>query len=107
MRIVIFGTGAYYEKYKKYFHDVTIIALLDNSSNKIGKEMDGVKIHKPIDVLKMDFDRIYVLSFLYQEMTDQLISMGISKGSIFYFYDIIYKIFIHKITANIKIISAS
>ena len=102
MRIVIFGTGAYYEKYKKYFHDVTIIALLDNSSNKIGKEMDGVKIHKPIDVLKMDFDRIYVLSFLYQEMTDQLISMGISKGSIFYFYDIAELDYSHRLSVNIN-----
>jgi len=101
MRVVIFGTGAYYEKYKRYFHDVTIVALLDNSSDKIGQEMDGVKVHKPIDVLAMDYDRIYVLSSYFQEMTKQLMDMGIRRENIFYFYDIAALDYSHKLSVNL------
>ena len=101
MRVVIFGTGDYYEKFKKYFHDVTVVALLDNSVAKIEQEIDGKRVHNPIDVLCMDFDRIYILSTYFQEMTEQLITMGISKEVIYYFYDIAELDYSHRLSINL------
>ena len=86
--IVIFGTGNHYLKYKKYFKDVEIIALLDNSPKKIGTRIDGVEVISPNDVLNIDYDRIYILSFYWDEMTEQLLDIGVKREDIYYYFDI-------------------
>ncbi len=47
MKILIFGIGSDYEKYKKYFIDCEIVGLLDNNSKKIGSVKDGITIYNP------------------------------------------------------------
>lgn len=34
MKILLFGTGEYYQKYKKWFDKENIVALLDNDKDK-------------------------------------------------------------------------
>lgn len=38
MKVILFGSGKYYEKYKKYIDD-EIIAICDNSKEKKEKEL--------------------------------------------------------------------
>ena len=82
MKIIIFGTGAYYQEYKRFIEKCEIVALIDNDSKKWGKELDGVKIYSPSEVLKYSFDYIYILSSYDIEMRDQLRSMGIAEEKI-------------------------
>ena len=42
MKILIFGTGDYYERYKKWLVQEELLALIDNSQQKQGTEIDGV-----------------------------------------------------------------
>ena len=44
VKILIFGTGKYYQNRKKSFQDVEVIGFLDNSESKIGYKLDGKKI---------------------------------------------------------------
>ncbi len=82
MKIIIFGTGAYYQKYKKIIEKCEIVALIDNDSKKWGRELDGAKIYSPEECLKRSFDYIYILSSYDIEMRNQLRSMGIAEEKI-------------------------
>ena len=87
-RIIIFGIGNRYHQYISYFKCTSIVALLDNSPDKIGTIVDGVKVYSPESIAELSYDRIYILGFAADEMTDQLISLGVNTSDIYYFYDI-------------------
>lgn len=90
MRVVLFGTGDYYERYKIWFINVNVVAVLDNDCQKHGKIIDGTKILPPADVLKIDFHRIYILNFAHSsEILLQLLDLGVERSKIFS-YDEIY-----------------
>lgn len=46
MRVLLFGTGEYYQGYKYFFSRVEIVALLDNDWRKQGAVLDGIMISK-------------------------------------------------------------
>ena len=37
MKYIIFGTGEYYKRYKRWFLDRDVVVLLDNDTKKQGK----------------------------------------------------------------------
>ena len=43
-KVVIWGTGGYYKKYKNRFSDCNIVAVVDNDKNKQGLSIDSYKI---------------------------------------------------------------
>lgn len=47
MKFLIFGTGDYYNRYKKWFAHEDVVALLDNSQQKQYTFMDKTKILPP------------------------------------------------------------
>lgn len=51
--VIVFGTGNYLQKYKKYLEnkEINIVAYLDNNINKCGRQIDNVYIFLP-DYLK-------------------------------------------------------
>lgn len=83
MKILIFGTGKYYQEYKVFFQRVTIVAFLDNDKNKQGKRLDNILIIEPQEGIKKEHDKIFILSIYFQEMKNQLISLGVDKKKIF------------------------
>lgn len=88
MRVLVFGTGDYYQRYKKWLNQVEIPALIDNDSNKQGQIIDGVEVISPNQINKFEYDKILILSFCYKEMKAQLISLGVDEQLIFHFYTI-------------------
>lgn len=84
MKVLIFGTGNFYKKYKDWFRsDISIVGFLDNSIKKTGKLLDGKTIYAPCAVHNLKYDFIFLLSSYYMEMRQQLISLGISSDVIY------------------------
>lgn len=88
MRYLLFGTGDYYERYKKWFEKENIVVLLDNSSEKQNSSIDGIKIVSPAEGIKLDYDVIVILSFYVKSMKAQLIELGVDEKRIYHFFDL-------------------
>lgn len=82
MKILVFGTGDYYERYKNFFID-DVVGLIDNNKNKQGSFLNGKEIMSPETAVELKYDRIYVLSVYFLQMTEQLLALGIDKEKIF------------------------
>jgi len=88
MKFLLFGTGDYYERYKKWFHSEDVLALLDNSPEKQNRMIDEIKVLSPEEGVKLPFDVIVILSFYVKEMRRQLNGLGIMDDKIYHFYDL-------------------
>lgn len=88
MRILLFGTGDYYNRYKKWFEDQNVIALLDNSEYKQHTMIDGLEVLPPEEGIKLEYDVIVILSFCVKQMKQQLASLGVKKCQMVHFYEL-------------------
>lgn len=88
MNYLIFGTGDYYNRYKKWFEHQEIVALLDNSELKQYTMIDGIRVLPPEEGIKLQYDFIIILSFYVKQMKQQLISLGVCEDKIYHFYDL-------------------
>lgn len=88
MRYLIFGTGDYYNRYKKWFEHQEVLALLDNSVQKQHTVVDGLKVLSPKEGIRLNYDMIVILSFYVKQMKQQLISLGVDQNRIYHFYDL-------------------
>lgn len=88
MKFLLFGTGDYYRRYRKWFGDCEVAALLDNSPEKQRTLLDGKMVLSPEDGIKLEFDVIVILSFSVREMKEQLIRSGVPEQKIYHFYDL-------------------
>lgn len=83
MRVLLFGTGAYYTSCKLFFSQVDVAALLDNDEKKQGTRIDGIPVLSPDAALRETYDGIYLLSIYAAEMRRQLEEMGVPAEKIF------------------------
>lgn len=88
MKFLLFGTGDYFERYKKWFRKEEVVALLDNSPNKQNTIIDGMKVLSPKEGIRLSFDVIVILSFYVKEMREQLHHLGVPDSKIYHFYDL-------------------
>lgn len=88
MKFLIFGTGDYYERYKKWFPSKDVLALLDNSEKKQNTQIDGIPVLAPEEGVKLPYDVIVILSFYVKEMRQQLYRLGVPEERICHFYDL-------------------
>ncbi len=88
MKVVLFGTGHYYQQYKGCFSKVEIMGLLDNNIDKQGRLIDGHTVYAPEQVTSLSFDQIWLLSFESVGMRRQLLSMGIDEKLIYEVWEI-------------------
>ena len=83
MKIVVFGTGKLYDRYKTKLRDgVEIVNLIDNNAAKIGTYIDGIKVVSPKELQSIDYEYICLLSVYEEDMRNQLIDMGIKRDVI-------------------------
>ncbi len=87
-RYLLFGTGDYYQRYKKWFDKHDIAALVDNSEKKQGTYIDGIMVLSPENAVKCAFDYVIILSFYVIEMRKQLIDLGVDAKKIYHFFDL-------------------
>lgn len=78
MKVLVMGTGSYYQK-KKAGIQGDIIAFVDNFKEG---EYEGKKIIRPVDTSKYDYDRIYIMSVHFISMGYQLLGLGVERGKI-------------------------
>ncbi|WP_313340226.1 glycosyltransferase family 4 protein [Lacrimispora sp.] len=81
-KVIVFGTGTYYEQRKKYLENVDIIAFLDNDINKQGNLLDGVEIISPKDLNKLSYDYIILMSMYQYDMKKQLLNLSVLSNKI-------------------------
>lgn len=85
MQVIIFGTGSYYERCRENLTQVQgleIAAFVDNNQEKWGKLVDGKKVIAPAELAGFPYDRIIIASYAYEEITAQLIGLGIAVDKI-------------------------
>lgn len=86
MRILIFGTGKVYERYKAQLRDdIIIVGFLDNDKEKQGKYFEGKKIYSPQEAVGLEYDLIFLMSIHHTAMREQLVEMGINDDKIYDF----------------------
>lgn len=88
MKVLLFGTGDYYNRYKKWFAEQEILALLDNSRQKQNTLTDGHVVLSPEEGVRLHYDVIVIVSFYVKQMKQQLLSLGVDREKIFHFYDL-------------------
>ena len=88
MKYLLFGTGDYYERYKKWFASDEVLALLDNSELKQGTYIDGIQVLSPAQGVVLNYDAIIILSFYVKAMKQQLVELGVKKEHIYHFYNL-------------------
>ena len=88
MKYLLFGTGDYYERYKKWFDKKDILALLDNSEAKQNMLLDDIPVLPPQEGVKLPYDGVVILSFYVRQMRSQLLSLGVPENRIYHFYDL-------------------
>ncbi len=88
MKLLVFGTGDYYQRYKKWFVKEEVVALLDNSPAKQHTVMDGIEVISPREGISKDFDAVIILSFYVKAMRQQLLELGVPEGKIYHFFDL-------------------
>lgn len=88
MKYLIFGTGDYYSRYKKWFAKEDIVALLDNAPDKQNTYLDEIQILSPEQGVQLAYDTVIILSFYVKAMKRQLVELGVPQERIYHFYDL-------------------
>ena len=84
--IILFGSGLMFEDYMKQYGDkYRPKFLVDNDSNKWGRNRMGIEIKKPEDILSVPESKRHVIicSFYYREIIPQLEKMGIKDYKVY------------------------
>jgi predicted O-methyltransferase YrrM len=86
MKILIFGFGKNYETAKQYnlFEKDEILAFIDNNHEKQKKLFENKPVISPNQIEDFGFDQIVIASLAYDEIYNQLLSLGVDKYKIFH-----------------------
>ena len=88
MKLLVFGTGEYYERFKKWIAGEEVVALLDNSPAKQHTVIDGVEVLSPREGVKRKHEAVVIMSFYIKAMKKQLMELGVPEEKIYHFYDL-------------------
>jgi len=88
MKILLFGTGDYYRKYREWFRQEDIIGLIDNDESKHATQIDGHKVYLPREAVKLPYDCVVILSVHEETMRRQLTELGVQNGKIYIFSEL-------------------
>lgn len=88
MNIILFGTGDCYLKYKKWFEQFHIVALLDNDRNKQGTQIDGHSVLSPVEGVEENYDYIFILSVHEAEIRKELRGLGVEDTKILHYHEL-------------------
>lgn len=86
-KIIIWGTGNYFERYYKYIKACNVVAVVDNNSSKWNTYIYEYKIYSPEIIKDIEYDYIYICSIYCNEIKNQLLDMKIKKEKIHYYFD--------------------
>lgn len=87
MKIVVFGAGRFYQRRKEEFlscTDVELVAIIDNSQEIQGGDIDGIPVFAVEKIRTLDFDLVVLMSVRAGEMKTQLVQLGVDTKKIWY-----------------------
>lgn len=87
MRIIIWGLGEYYNKYKWLIEQNEVVAFTDGNRFMWGKYVDGIKVVAPQDIFDFQWDYLFITSTAIRPIHSRLLSMGVSQEKIRCYYD--------------------
>ena len=88
MKLLVFGTGEYYDRFKKWIAEEEVVALLDNSPAKQNTVIDGHEVLSPREGVKREYDAVITMSFYIKAMKKHLMELGVPEEKIYHFYDL-------------------
>ena len=88
MKILLFGTGDYYRKYREWFRREDIEGLIDNDENKQGVLIDGFPVYLPRTAVCREYDCVVILSVHEEAMHEQLVGLGVPEDKIYRFSEL-------------------
>ncbi len=104
MKYVLFGTGDYYRRFRHWFEDREVVAVIDNDPEKQGRLLDGYPVLTPKEIVGIEYDAIVILSFYIADMKRQLMELGVVPEKIFHFYDL-HELFLRENGCGSKVVS--
>lgn len=87
MRIVIWGLGEFYNKYKWLIEQNEVIAFTDGNKYMWGRDVDGRKVVSPQEIFKFQWDYVFITTTAIRPIYCSLRSMGVSHEKIRCYYD--------------------
>lgn len=81
-KILIFGTGKYYQNRKNTVLTDEVIGFLDNDREKQHHFFDEKFIYAPDEIKEIEFDYILIMSVSFTDMRNQLLDMGVEDSKI-------------------------
>jgi glycosyltransferase involved in cell wall biosynthesis len=83
MELIVFGVGDIYNRFKERISkEDKVIAALDNNILLQGENLDGIMVCHPMEILKLKYDKVIIMSDYALEMKKQLLSLGVDKEKI-------------------------
>ncbi len=83
MKLIVFGTGVYYQKRKEQFDIVEKVAFIDNNAAIQNTCIDGTPVLSPEAAKDLEYDYVCVMSNQYAvEMIKQLMLLGYDSDKI-------------------------
>ncbi len=81
MKVVIWGTGKFYQVNKeKIYKDLEVVAFVDNQVLKQGQYLDGIRICAPNELLSLEYDFIFILCAQYMDIRKQIDNMDLPEN---------------------------
>lgn len=82
-KIIIFGTGKYWNNRRKYIlNSCNIVCFLDNNSDKWDTQFCDRAIEKPDNISNYEFDYVVIMCKSQEVVYNQLIGLGVSEEKI-------------------------
>ena len=82
MKIVIFGTGKIYARYKENIKNLQIVSITDNDNKKHGMKIGGIEIVSPYEVKYDECHYVVIMTEYYREIKRQLLDMDVPESKI-------------------------
>lgn len=82
MKIVIFGTGKIYARYKENIKNLQIVSIADNDNKKHGMKIGGIEIVSPYEVKYDECHYVVIMTEYYREIKRQLLDMDVPESKI-------------------------
>lgn len=82
MRLIVWGTGKLYRKYKSFLSRFNIVKLCDNNPEKQGTYIDGIEVIDPSHLEDFQFNYVVVMAYSAEEICLQMKGMGIPEEKI-------------------------
>lgn len=82
MRLIVWGTGKLFQRYKEYLMQFSIIKFCDSNVEKQGRCIDGIEIIAPDQLKKCDYDYIVIMTYAVEEICRTLYELNILQKKI-------------------------